>query len=270
MKYGILNWWKNFIMFGICLYEGDPSGGGGGDDETISKEAASKMVADAIAEATGGLKTKNQELLDKLNKTNDRLKAYGDITPEKIQEIMNKFEEDGDADLLKNGKIEELVAKKVDKIKAEYDGKLTAAEQRAIENEERAKLSDKRYNDRVVSQEVMKAAIEAGVRKEAMDDLLTAAKSLFTVGDDEELEARDSDGNLKKIGDKLLTPEHWLDSLKETKPHYWPESAGAGAQGNKGDKGGKSGDLSAQIEAAAAAGDMTTYRALRKKQAEGK
>jgi len=254
------------MFYGLRLWEGDEGGGGEGGEGDENKAFTQKDLDSAVEKAVGGLKTKNQELLGNMKELSEKLKSYGDIDPKKVREMMAKFENDEDQGLLKEGKIDELVAKKVDKIRAEMQDELQGVVSERDDFKMKYISENERFNNHVVSESVMKKAINAGVRKEALDDVVTAAGPIFKIGEDGEPEARDKDGNLRRIGDKLFTADNWIESLRETKPHYWPDTSGAGASGARGQSGGKQGDLAARIQAAAAAGDHKEYRKLREEQ----
>jgi hypothetical protein len=110
----------------------------------------------------------------------------------------------------------------------------------------------------------------------AIDDIIRRGLDIYTVGEDDALESRDKDGNLRKTedGKNLLTADVWINELKESEnsSHYFPGSQGAGA-GGSGGQGHKQSDIDAAMDKAADAGDMVTYRRLRaekKKAASGR
>ena len=271
----VLKFWKQCLFFHIRLWEGEGGSGGGsgeggsgegGSGEGGDKKFTQSDVEKAVNEAVGGLKTKNDELLGKTKKLQEQLQQFDGIDPEKMRSMLKRFEDDEEAKLLAEGKVEELVEKRLSKATAQFDEKYSAIVAERDDFEGKWKISDAKYNKRVINEVMMKAAVDAGVRSEAIEDIVIQSRDIFTVGEDEELEARDKDGNLRKIGEKLLTPKTFIESLKETKPHYWPDSQGAGAQGRRGESGGMQADIDAKLQAAAASGNMKEYRRLRDEQ----
>ena len=105
------------------------------------------------------------------------------------------------------------------------------------------------------------AAIEAGVRPEALDDVLLQGRFEFSVADDNEtVECRDSKGNLRKNSDNIvITPKVWMDSLKARKPYLWPGSEGAGFTG----KTASDSDVVAKMQELLDKGDFAGYKKLR-------
>lgn len=118
--------------------------------------------------------------------------------------------------------------REVDKEKAE-----TAKVQKQLE-EERAgkeKLTTK-MRSTTVRGELTKAASAAGMRKEAVDDVLRY-QDVFEVveGDDgnDKVVTRDGVGVTPGI-----SPADWMADRKNDRPHWWPDSEGGGLRG--GDK----------------------------------
>jgi hypothetical protein len=68
---------------------------------------------------------------------------------------------------------------------------------------------------------------------------------------------------MKDDAGNVITPVTWIEGLKESSPHYWPSSAGAGNRG--GNTGAMDGDVMERLAALAGAGKMEEYNALRKK-----
>jgi hypothetical protein len=69
------------------------------------------------------------------------------------------------------------------------------------------------------------AAAAAGLVPAAVDDALARARRIFTLNEDGTPVARDAEGEAS------LTPAEWLETMKESAPHWWPPSSGAGAPG---------------------------------------
>lgn len=263
----VLRFWKQFFFFGIRLWEGEggEGGGGGGGEKSFTKSELDSAVAAAVDQAVTGLKTKNSELLDNHKKLQEQIKAYGDYTPEKLKELINKFDNDEESKLLKDGKIDELMDRRFEKERAQYDEKINETIKSRDEYKGLYEGVVESNNRQKISDMFMREAIEAGVRKEAIEDVVSHAIDNFSVNADTgDIEARDKDGHLRKTedGEKLLTPKLFIESLKTGKPHYWPDSNSAGAEG-AGHGQGSSGDTSKKIAAAAAAGDMVAFRKLR-------
>jgi hypothetical protein len=221
-------------------------------------ESLSTEVRAAIEKEVTGLKVKNEELLNEKKKLAEK---YKDLDPEKAMEALKFIEENETAKLLQEGRFEELIEKNTSQIKSDYEARLeeVTSQLDAVINDSQKYKS--LYEKKIVDDEIQKVALKAGVMPEALKDVLLNASSIFQLGEDGSVEARDADGNLKKIDDLILTPENWIKSLKETSPYYWPPSQGAGAYGS----GSGSDDITQKLLDLVAKGDMAGYSKLRKK-----
>jgi hypothetical protein len=227
----------------------------------------SQKIEVEIQKATKRLKSKNAELLDEKKKIQDTLKNFENIDPDKAKEALQFLDENEYAQMVKDGRIEELLDKRTSKLKSEHEEVVQSLGEQLKELSGKASTYEEKYNRRTINEELRKAAAKAGVREEAITDILLRGSNVFSVADDESLESRDEEGNLKKTEDgKILTPENWIEELKNTSPHYWPASAGAGAIGSS-----VSGNaLDTAIRRAAEAGNMNEYRRLREQQEKSK
>ncbi len=226
-----------------------------------------KLVQEAVGKEVDGLKGKNNELLEKLNKQGETLKQFEGIDPVKTRELLEKMDKDADLQMLKDGRLDDLVAKKVDGVKATYEDQLKGMKGTLEQTASERDLFRSKYESHVVSEQVGKLALESKVVPSALDDINRRARELFVVNEKGELEARDKDGNLLKNADgDLLTPARFLEALKKDAPHYWPASKGGGLGGDGADMGGS--DIEARMAAAASKGDMETYNRLRREKAK--
>ncbi|MGE4486361.1 MAG: hypothetical protein AB7C95_00875 [Synergistaceae bacterium] len=228
-----------------------------------------KLVSAAIEKEVGGLKGKNNELLEKLTKQGETLKQFEGIDPVKTRELLEKMDKDADLQMLKDGKLDELVSKKADGIKAKYEDQLKGVNSTLEQVSSERDLFKSKYESHVVSDVVGKLALESKVVPTALDDINRRAREVFVVNEKGELEARDKDGNLLKNeeGD-LVTPQRFIEALKKAAPHYWPASKGGGLGGDGADNAGT--DMEARMAAAAKSGDMETYNRLRRERQKAK
>ncbi len=140
---------------------------------------------------------------------------FAGITAEEARaaiELKRKLEE---KKLMEKGDIDALLTKRVDGVRAELGEKLSAAEKRAMEAEQRLarELRDS---------QIRAAAAKAGVLPAALEDVERAGREVFEVRGGE-LIAKTPHGERKD-----LTPEAWLASLLTEKKHWLAASSGAG------------------------------------------
>jgi hypothetical protein len=232
------------------------------EEVAITQDDMDAAVAKAVSDATGGLNTKNSELLEELRTVKEGLSKFDGFDSEDVKKTMSLFNQSEEAQLLKDGKFDEVIDKRTEKLRGEYDGKISdmkRASDSAIEN---GKKFESLYKNKMVDDTIRKAALSSKVIPEALDDVLRRGRDVFSIGDDGVIEARGSDGELIKIDDHLMDPARFVDGLKKTAPYYWPSSSGTGATGS----GGSSADMNSSLLNAASSGDSAAYRAMRRKQ----
>ncbi|EKN6222141.1 hypothetical protein DVQ50_05455 [Yersinia enterocolitica] len=209
---------------------GEGGEGGGGPAATITPEIQALIDA-RVNESVTGLKTKNSELLGKLKEQGENLKRYDGIDPDAVKTILQRFSDDEEAKLIAAGKIDEVLDKRTERLRADVDKKLKVANDRA----EKAESFSKKFSDRVLGDAIRSAALKTGALPGAADDIILRAKGVFTLNDEGEAVAVDKEGSalLGKDGKTPLTPHEWAESLKDVAPHLWPQAEGTNAGGHK-------------------------------------
>lgn len=219
------------------LMEGEPGGGGGGSagggDPQIPenlKPVVQAMIDAAVNTQVQGLKTKNGELIATQKTLKAELEKFNGIDPEAVRTILQRFADDEEQGLIKAGKIDEVLAKRTERMNADWQKKLKAAEDNGAKLKARAdKLAERATNEAII-----KAAAKAGALPEAVEDIVLRAKGAgFTIDDDGNVIAKNGDDVvLGKDGKTPLTPEEWAATLRESAPHLWPRAQGSGANGS--------------------------------------
>ena len=236
------------------------------DELTVNLTNSAKTKVD---EAVSGLKSKNQEILDEKKKLQDSLKMFEGYDPEVVKTATEFYKKNKDAEFLKDGTVDELIEKKTSQLTSDFEvqiqelnGKLSAAT-------EHGATYQTLFESKVIDDGLRAEAIKQGVQPAAVEDVILRGRGIFSLDENKQIEARTSDGKLATTeeGSKVLTPKNWIEGLKDTSPHYWPGSTGAGAEGGLG---GSDNDYTTKLAELAAKGDMKGYRALRDKHNKAK
>lgn len=229
-------------------------------------ENSIKVVNDGVQkkvdEAVLGLKAKNEELLGEKKKLQELANSWKDIDPDKARQALELLEKSEYAQMLKDGKFEEALEKRI----STATGGLKAQLEQLQQQYEVAKTESTEYKSKfqrkIIDDSIREAALELGVQTKAIEDVIMRGSLVFSLGEDGQVEARDKQGNLMKNKDKLiLTPKVWVEGLKESHPYYWPPSEGAGFGGGRGSET----DLNKQLALLADKGDIKGYREARDK-----
>jgi len=191
-------------------------------------------------EDTGGLKTalekERQAVKDAKAAAKqaiaDALKAYEGIDPVKTKALLAKFDNEEEATLIAAGKLDEVITRRM--------SKHTAAQQKLIDEatarEKAAQETANTFKGRVLDNHIRAAAAKAGLHPFAVEDALLRARSLFSLDAKGEAVQLGTDGVpvLGKDGKTAFTPTEWLESMKETAPHWFPVSGSGGGAGGSG------------------------------------
>ncbi|UOO87486.1 hypothetical protein [Neisseria arctica] len=221
--------YQNMVMkHGYCNTaheDGVGSGAGGTPPETFTAEEVEKLVSERLNEAVAGLKAKNGEVIGDNKKLKEQLAQFDGIDPAAVKAILQRFSDDEEAKLIAEGKIDEVLNKRTERMKtahekqlAEMTAKVEAAEARAA-----------KFTDRVLGDAIRAAGSEAGIHKTAFEDAIFRAKTVFDIDDDGNAVAKD--GVFGKDG-KPLTLKEWFGDMQESAPHWFPMPQGAGARGS--------------------------------------
>ena len=192
-------------------------------------------------EDTSGLKSalqKEREAAKEARRLQKEIESRFDgIDPDKVKSMMAKFENDDEAKLIAAGKIDEVISKRTEKLRIELQKQVDAAK-----SETKAALESRgKFSQRVLDNHIRAAAAKAGLHAHAVEDALFRARNMFSLDEAGEAVQIDGEGKptLGKDGKTPFTPVEWLESMKESAPHWFPAgSSGGGGGGGTKDAGG--------------------------------
>ncbi len=234
----------------------------------------------AVEKEVGGLKDKNTTLIEEKRAVTDKLAESLALTEgldlEQAKEALKLLEKTKRKDLLEDGKLDEYIQAEVQtkqrEIESKFSTQLDVAMQENVKVTETATKYEGLFKNKIMEDNLRDVALDSGCKAdpEVIRDIVNRGKSVFSLNAEENgIEAKNADGSFKKSedGDKILTPEAWIDDLKKKCPYYFPDSQGTGASGGgNGGGGSASDDLQDQITAAATSGNMELFTELRRKQ----
>lgn len=236
-------------------------GGEGGGGPTITPE-----IQALIDQQVAGLKTKNSELLGTLRTTKTELDSFKSqfegLDIDAVKGLLTKVGQDEETRLLAEGRLDEVINKRTERLRGDYDKQLATEKARA----DKAEAFAAKYSDKVLADSIRAAAIKAGALPEAAEDIILRARGTFKLSEDGEAIATDRDGEVVygKDGKTPLSPLEWAESLRETATHLWPRAQGAGQTGDNGGKATKKwGEHTEQERAALARDNPEAYKRLK-------
>lgn len=248
----------------VAYFDGEGGGDGGGGEDVAAQLAAAQDKITALQTSLDKVTNNRDSALDDLKSLK---KKWGDLDPEKVTTMMERFENDEDLKLIAEGKHDEVIAKRVDKFKTQYEERATAAETELNKyKEDNAKLTSQ-VSDLQIDINVVSAFVREGGAETAIDDIKTRAKGVFQYKDGS-LVPLDSDGDvIPGAKGEPMTPTEWVNSIKESAPHLFGTTSSSGSKGNRS---GAKLNIDVKIEQARQSGDIETLRTLKKAKKEGK
>jgi len=134
------------------------------DDPEVQKEVSEKITAEAqklVETQASGIKQKNAELIKEKRELQAKLDPFKDVDPDSISELMefkSKLENNEDAKLIADGKVEEVVSKRTEKLRLTYEESLKAAREEAERLERQKEAAEEQAR---LEQEAKKKELDA-------------------------------------------------------------------------------------------------------------
>lgn len=170
--------------------------------------------------------------LDEFRKTNTDLKkkleAFDGIDPEEHRTLVaRKAEFEAGTGAGAKEKIEAEVSKRVGSMKEESDKKIAALESTT-------KAQREKLHALQIDQTMIAAATEMGLRKTATQDLISRARAVWRLGENDAPVAFTGEEQIYGKSGQPITPKEWLEALAKDATHLFEESKGGGAGGGGG------------------------------------
>lgn len=254
---------NQFLKYKLHMNTGTGDAGGGGGS-SVSVEDLQKQLA-AVTDSLAKIEAKKSELLNENKSLKESMKNWEGLDPAQIRNLVEKVNGDEELKLITEGKYEDVIRKRTEKVEAGYKAQLNTAntelEKYKTEYERASSTIKKLLVDTAVTTEFVKLK---GVES-AVPDVVFRAQQVWNIENGEPV-PRDREGQIMQGKNGVMTMPEWIESLRQTAPHLFPESTGAGATGNNGQN---ASGIDAKISAARKAGNLSEVRRLKELKAKG-
>ena len=199
-----------------------------------------KLVEAAVADAVQGLTTNRDTILGEKKDLQQKFDELGEqwkgLDPSIVKNLVDRMNNDEETKLIAEGKIDEVIERRVGAMKTDLEARLTAAQEKVTELEESSLANVSKVKKLVMDGLIRQAGGELKILPTAFDDAIHRANGRFELDEDDSPVARDDHGTLLmgKDGKTPLSPLEWLDGMREKAPHWFPTPTGAGAGGGSG------------------------------------
>lgn len=199
-----------------------------------------------------GMKTEGDvaRVQEALRKEKNDFKAYKDrygvLGDRKPDEILTQLDRIAELEAAAEGKLDDEKINKIveGRVKQQIAPIVRERDQYKTQLGEKDQLIEgftTKERTRTIHDAVRKAATGAKVLPEALDDALMLAERTFELTEDGKVVTKDGVGVTPGLG-----PDVWFTDLQKTRPHWWGQSSGGGAGGNRGGVGGEKNPWSAE------------------------
>jgi hypothetical protein len=159
-----------------------------------------------------------------------KLAAFEDIgTAEDFKHLKDIRDQLDEGKLVRSGKLDEAVAKRVEAMKEDYEKKLRKAEEKTAEIKARFAVEK-------IDKEIMAAATKLGAKPTALEDIVARLRNRIKLDDDGKVITFMPDGVTRyygKSGNEAATSEELVLELQPNTPHLFEENAGLHSEPGK-------------------------------------
>ena len=192
-----------------------------------TKKALDDAVAAATAEANKAATAEKAAAAKELEEVKNQLNQFAGLDADKLRKMIESQQADADKALLREGKVDELVQQRVDRLKVGFEQQITQLNAQA----ESTQGEITRLRGRALEAEVQAAAADMGFHPSAVSDAVARAQGVFAVDKEGKVVAQDGNVDAKGLPQSL---KGWLEGCRTTAPHWFKQAGGTGAAGNTG------------------------------------
>ncbi len=214
------------------------------DLTTPEAVAAIKVAANEIADSlyndrVSGL-TKNRdtilgekkELETRFAALEDELKKFDELGDlDGIRQLVSVLKSSEEAQLIKDGKFDEVIANRTTVMRSEYDQKITAFEGKVKELEGTSTGWEDKFKGKLLDISIRDAATKGEVLPEAVAYAITRGLEIFSLDENERIVALDEKGGIIMgvDGTNPMTPSEWISTdLRKDSAFMFPAVQGSG------------------------------------------
>lgn len=214
-----------------------------GEDEKFHLRETLKAEIGGLKSALEKERTSRATLEKERRKLQADLERFKDVDPERYRESLQKLDELEAQALGDKGKfdpnseeVQKYFEKKTERLRSDLGAQMEGLKGKLSETEKERDTLKENLHRMVMTTVVDRAALEAGVRKDALELVRLTASTVFRVEGEGELIPRDPENQIIYGNDasRPMSPEEWVQSVLRRKYPYIFEGSGGGAANNKG------------------------------------
>lgn len=195
----------------------------GGDTGDNKNQNVEDLIKAAVDKEVAGLRNKNHELLGKLKRQQEMLKPWEGLDPDKVRGLVQKMSEDEETRLIAEGKVDEVVQRRVQDYVQRHNTKMEEVEEQFLATQKEAEHWKTLYNNSIVKNHI--ATSVKGLEDGSLPVVQDMLSKWLTVEDGTVITTEDAP--LWSKG--KLRVDQIQDYLIEQYPFFFKPSTGGGA-----------------------------------------
>jgi hypothetical protein len=210
-----------------------------GLDEAVKKlyvEKDGKFTLDAEVEDVSGLKSALEKERGNVKKLKADLQSttemFKDIDPAKAREAQLKLQEIEEQKMMSEGKVEELFAKRTERMKADHQNQVTEFNKQVDALKKESGVHKKRLSDLLIDGSLRQAAVKAGVHDSAIEDVVLRGRRVWKLVEDVPTPLNGENIIYGKDANQPVEMVEWITGLQTDAPHLFKPTGGSGAPGS--------------------------------------
>lgn len=210
------------------------------DDKVVTADDLMKQLGD-MQSKVAEYQTQNVGLNKRLEAAQAAAKQWEGLDPEKYKVALGaleKLENQEERKLLEDGKIDDVVARRMAAMREDYETQLTAlTKARKDVASERDTMKDK-LGELLIDRDVQVNIGELGVKvlPGALDDILARARKIWRITETGDMLAMQGENKVFGKEGQPLKMTEWAATLVDKAKHLFERSSGGGAGGGAGDQ----------------------------------
>ena len=176
----------------------------------------------------------NIKLNKELQKVQDTL---SNVDLDEYKTLKTERQQIADQELISAGKLDELLAQRTERLRTDYESRFEKMQADSQADKTKAQEYETQFNTMIVENQLKDAALKAGVRPEAIEDVLYRGKRVWRRTDSNGIEAYEGETPAYGKQGQPLTKDEWFEGLADQAPHLFKSSHGSGAAGGAGSQG---------------------------------
>jgi hypothetical protein len=196
------------------------------DGKFVLSEVEGMVSQDRLRE----FRDNNIKLMREREDLQKKLATYGDVDPEKYQEALKKLQDLDDKKMLDEGKIEELLNARTERLRTDYETQLKGFTKKVTELEtSHAKLLEDLSRERIDGR-LREVAPKIGIEDTGISDFIRRGREVWKLVDGEAVAMSGEQPIYGKDPSQRISMEEWGAGLAPEAPHLFKRSSGSGAQ----------------------------------------